>query len=180
MEAYFRFVKRLADALAAEGLDYAFTGAVAVSVYGAPRTTSDVDVVVAVADARSVKAKVTSALERAGLNVDERQIDAALTSGYRIATVRDRASPFSVDVIFADAVQKRAGVIDGVRTFFQAPEDLVLAKLRMIKATVPRERAVKDEEDVKAILAFTKVDLAAVRKQARKQGTLEILESLME
>ena len=39
-----------------------------------------------------------------------------------------------------------------------ALEDLVLAKLRMIKATLLRERAVKDEEDVKAILGFTKVD----------------------
>ena len=56
MEAYFRFVKRLADAFSAEGLDYAFTGAVAVSVYGAPRTTSDVDVMVSVADAADVKA----------------------------------------------------------------------------------------------------------------------------
>jgi hypothetical protein len=28
------------------------------------------------------------------------------------------------------------------------PKDLILAKLRMIKATVPRERALKDVEDV--------------------------------
>jgi hypothetical protein len=49
-------------------------------------------------------------------------------------------------------------------TFFQAPEDLVLAKLRMIEATLPRERAVKDEEDVKAILEFTKVEAESVKK----------------
>jgi hypothetical protein len=50
----------------------------------------------------------------------------------------------------------------------------------MIKATVPRERAVKDEEDVKAILQFTKVDMEAVKKQAKRDNTLTVLESLIE
>jgi hypothetical protein len=50
----------------------------------------------------------------------------------------------------------------------------------MIRATVPRERAVKDEDDVKAILAFTKVDVDAVKKQAKKDKTLEVLEGLIE
>jgi hypothetical protein len=49
----------------------------------------------------------------------------------------------------------------------------------MIKATKPRERALKDEEDVKAILEFTKVDLEAVKKQAKQDGTLTILEGLI-
>jgi hypothetical protein len=39
---------------------------------------------------------------------------------------------------------------------------------------------VKDEEDVKAVLAFTKVDVEAVKKQAKKDKTLAILESLIE
>jgi len=59
------------------------------------------------------------------------------------------------------------------------PEDLILAKLQMIKATVPRERALKDEEDVKAILRFTKVDVEAVKKRARKEGTLVVFEEIV-
>jgi hypothetical protein len=55
---------------------------------------------------------------------------------------------------------------------------LVLAKLRMIRATMPPERAAKDEEDVRAVLAFTTIDLAAVKKQAKQDGTLQILERL--
>jgi len=50
----------------------------------------------------------------------------------------------------------------------------------MIKATLPHERAAKDKEDVKAVLAFANVDVEAVRQQARKDGTLEILENLTE
>jgi hypothetical protein len=180
LEAFFKFVKRLAVVLGGAGLDYAFTGALAVSFYGAPRTTTDVDVMVAVSGEADVKGKLVAALRQAGLEVDERQIDLALASGYKIVTFKDKASPFCVDVIFADSVRKRAGRVDGVSAFFQEPEDLVLAKLRMIKATLPRERAVKDEEDVRAILAFSKVDVAAVRRQARRDGTLAILEGLME
>jgi hypothetical protein len=180
MEAFYRFVRRLVDGFGSAGLDYAFTGALAVSFYGAPRTTTDVDVVVGVSG-ENVKGKVASALRRAGLDVDERKLDSALTSGYRIASFRDKATPYTLDVIFLDgALRKRAGMVDGLSTFFQPPEDLILAKLRMIKATVPRERAMKDEEDVKAILQFTKIDMETVKKQAKKDKTLKILEGLVE
>jgi fibrillarin-like rRNA methylase len=113
------------------------------------------------------------------LEVEERKIAEALASGYNIATFRDKASAYTVDVIFSgDKLNKQAGTVAGVATFFQKPEGLVLAKLRMIKVTVPRERAVKDAEDVKTILAFTKVDLAAVERQSKKEDTWEIFQSL--
>jgi hypothetical protein len=180
LEDYNEFVKRLIYSFSRAGLDYAFTGALAVSLYGSPRTTTDVDIIVA-ASGLDVKGKVTSALRQAGLEVDERKLDIALTSGYRIASFRDKTTPYTLDVIFSnEALRKRAGTVGGVCTFFQSPEDLVSAKLRMIRATVPRERAVKDEEDVKAILAFTKVDLQAVQKQAKKDKTLTILKGLTE
>jgi hypothetical protein len=180
MEAFYKFVRRLIDGFSDAGLDYALTGALAASLYGSPRTTTDVDIIVAVSGP-DVKVKVAAALRRAGLDVDERKLDIALTSGYRIASFRDKASPYTLDVIFLDgALGKRVGTVDGVSTFFQPPEDLILAKLRMIKATVPRERALKDEDDVKAILAFTKVDVETVKKQARKDNTLAILESLID
>jgi hypothetical protein len=64
MEAFYGFVRRLADGFGGAGLDYAFTGALAVSLYGFPRTTSDVDIVVAVSGL-DVKRKVVAALQRA-------------------------------------------------------------------------------------------------------------------
>jgi hypothetical protein len=50
LEAFYGLVKRLAETLGEAGLDYMFTGALAASFYGVPRTTTDVDVVVEVAD----------------------------------------------------------------------------------------------------------------------------------
>jgi hypothetical protein len=64
-------------------------------------------------------------------------------------------------------------------TFYQKPEDLVLTKLRMIRATVPRERALKDVDDVRAVLKFTRVDLEAVKRKAEKEGALQILENII-
>ena len=156
-----------------------FTGALAVSYYGRARTTVDVDVVVAVVD-KGWRTNLVSALERAGLVVDEEGIDAALRSGYRIVTFEDSKSPLTVDVILSDVkLVRRAGSILGLATFYQTPEDLILAKLRMIKATVPRERALKDEDDVRAILRFTKVDMETVKERAGRNNTVAILEEIV-
>ena len=62
----------------------------------------------------------------------------------------------------------KAGMIFGLPTFYQTPEELILAKLRMIKATIPRERALKDEDDIKAILKFTKVNINTIKKRAKE------------
>ncbi len=178
MEAFHGLVRRLVAAFEAAGLDYMFTGALAASFYGIARTTVDVDVVVHVAGAGG-KAGLVSALRQAGLRVDAREVEKALKSDYRIASFRDSQSSYSVDVIFSRGrLVKRAGTVVGVSTFFQAPEDLVLAKLHMIKATVPRSRALKDEEDVRAILKFTKVDVVALRRKSKRESTLSIFDSV--
>jgi len=135
LEAFYDLVKRLVKGFEVAGVDYVFTGALAASFYGAPRTTVDVDVVVAVA---GVKQRV-------------RLVEAL----------------------------KRAGTVAGLSCFYQTPEELILAKLRMIKATKPRERALKDEEDVKAILRFTEVDMDGVRQKSRKDSTFSILEEIL-
>jgi len=179
LNGYFALVKKLIEGFEKEGLDYAFTGALAASFYGVPRTTADVDVIVATAS-KTAKTRLVSALRLAGLQVDEKRIDDALTSGYKIATFTCKTSPYSVDVIFSDVVRKRVGAIEDLVTYIQPAEDLILAKLRMIKATVPRERAVKDEEDVRAILQFTKVENEAIEKQAKNDGTLEIWKNFAE
>jgi hypothetical protein len=138
----------------------------------------DVDIVVKVTR-REARAKLVSALRNAGLHVDEKSIDAAFESGFRIVKFRDSASPFSVDIILSSRkFEKRAGTLLGLPTFYQAPEDLILAKLRMIKATVPRERALKDEDDVRGVLRFTEVDMKRLRRRAHRDSTLLILEEI--
>jgi hypothetical protein len=174
MEAYYDLVRRVVNALRTVGLDYAFTGALAASFYGLPRTTTDIDVIVRVSNEK-VKSNLARALRQVGVRAHEKEIDRALASGYGIATFLDSKTAYSLDLIVArEEFKKTTGAVAGVHTFFQTPEDLILAKLRMIKATVPRDRALKDEEDIKAILKFTGADVEAIKKTAKKENTLSI------
>ena len=92
---------------------------------------------------------------------------------------KTQTSPYCIDVIFSsEKLDKRAGKIAGLNTFFQSPEGLIAAKLRMIKATMPPERSAKDKTDIKGILKFTRVNLEAVKRQAEKDHTLDVFEAL--
>jgi hypothetical protein len=179
LEGLASFIKRVVSALEKEKLDYAFTGALAASFYGVPRTTTDIDIMVAISQ-ENLKTKLASVLLLAGLDFEEKRIDDAITSGYKIATFKSRTSAYKVDIILADRVRKRDGNIAGVDTFLQVPEDLINAKLRMIHATIDQVRAGKDEDDVRAVVHFTDVDKKIIQKQARRDGTLEIWKRLAE
>jgi hypothetical protein len=137
------------------------------------------DIIVKVSE-ENLQSHLLPALKTAGLKVEEEKISAVLKSGYHIITFEDSRSPFTVDVIFSrKTLKKRQSSVLGLPTFYQTPEDLILAKLRMIKATVPKVRALKDVDDIKAVLRFSKVDLKAVRKGAQKNSTLPLLEKII-
>jgi len=155
-----------------------FTGALAASYYGVPRTTVDVDIL-AKFTSEDTKSLATQ-LKKIGLSVNKRKIESAFKSGFEIITLEDEKTPFTVDIILSDKkLQKRKGEILGMPTYYQTPEALILAKLRMIKATIQREKALKDKDDVKAILRHIKVNLKALRNKAKKEKTISILEELL-
>ena len=170
-------IRRIVKNFNTAGIDYMFTGALAASYYGTPRTTMDIDIVVKVA--REDLQTLVTLLRKTEMQVDERRINEAFDSGFRIITLKDKRTPFTLDIILFDKkLEKKPGTILGLPTFYQTPEGLILSKLRMIKATVPKERALKDKDDVKAILRYTKVNMKALKQRARKENTLSILEEL--
>jgi len=159
-------------------LQYMLTGALASSYYGRPRTTLDVDVVVVAT--RKDLARLAEALTDVSLRVEEKRLETAWQSEYRIATIEDRRSAHTLDIIFTGGtLERKAGSVLGLRTFYQTPESLVLAKLKMIKATLHPERTATDREDIKAILESTRVNLKVLRKRAQAESTSEILEDLI-
>lgn len=48
----------------------------------------------------------------------------------------------------------------------------------MIKDTLSPETEAKDKKDIQGILKFSKVDLEAIKIQAKKDGTLQVLNAL--
>jgi hypothetical protein len=110
---------------------------------------------------------------------EEGKINASLKSGYNIITFGDGKTPLALDIILSTRkLQKKAGMILDVPTFYQTPEELILMKLRMIKATMSKAKASKDRNDVKAILKFTKVKMETIKKKAQKNNTASILEAI--
>lgn len=155
------------------------TGALAASYYGMPRTTMDIDIMVQVFP-ENLQTKLVTPLKKAGFQVNDKRIRKALESSYKILTLKSEITPFTLDIIFSDEkLEKRTGTILGLATFYQKPGDLILAKLRMIKATIPREKTQKDEEDIKAILKHTKVDMKTLTRKAQKEKTITILENII-
>ena len=154
-----------------------FTGALAVSYYGLPRTTMDVDIVVKVTE-ENIQT-FTAQLRKAGIQVNEQRIHEAFKSDYEIITLNDKNTPFSIDIILSDKkLEKKPGTILGLPTFYQTPEALILSKLRMIKATIPKERTLKDKDDVRAILKYTKINMKTLKRRARIESTISMFEEL--
>jgi len=170
-------VRRVKEALNQSGLRYALTGGIAASYYGRPRTTLDVDVLV-VAKESELK-QLAGSLAAVDIKAGTRELSHAWRSRYRIATVLDSKSPHRLDIIFTDqGLERKAGPILGIRTYYQTAESLILSKLRMIKATLQPERAAIDRQDIEAILEAAHLNLVSLRRRARAQGTLKLLDEL--
>ena len=121
-------------------------------------------------------------LARFGLEVDRTRIKRQLREGYNIVTFRDKASQNRADFIIqaTGEIERRPGSALGLKSFYQSPEALILAKLLMIKATRPAERSFKDREDIRQILANIKISRRKLLRLAQEQSTEAILKETLE
>ncbi|TMI13187.1 hypothetical protein E6H35_08270 [Candidatus Bathyarchaeota archaeon] len=151
----------------------------AASYYGVPRTTSDVDFIVQVSI--DDLDKFLDKLARGGLIVEKTIIKLQLASGYNIISLQHQHFPYQVDLIIQTEgrLERRSGTALGLRSYYQPPEQLILSKLRMIKATRPVERSFKDREDIREILANTRVNRRKILKLAQQQSTVEIAREIL-
>ena len=172
-------MKRLIEQLNKTRQDYMFTGALAASYYGTPRTTMDIDIIVSLQG--NNQAKLIHALREARLHVDEQKLRDVQETGYNIATLQDTLTLYTVDLILTvEPLEKKPCTILGQPTYIQTPESLILAKLRMIKATRDPDRSAKDKNDVQSILKFTQVDTEKVKQTAEEENTLQILQTILQ
>jgi hypothetical protein len=150
----------------------------AVSYFGRPRTTMDLDLVIMTRPEDFEK--LVGVIRRAGLKASKKKIASAWQSGYRMVTCLDKRSPYSLDIILSvEPLQRVRGSLLGIQVFYQKPEDLILAKLRMIRSTEDPERKVIDKSDVRSILVSRKINLGALMDDAKRQGTATILQELL-
>ena len=157
---------------------YMVSGGLAVSFWGFPRTTHDIDIVI---EAREKDKDKIIKLFKEDFYISSEAVEDAIKERFTFNIIHNK-SGLKIDfwLIKKDAFgksefgRKLKKKIFGEHIFIISPEDLILCKLLGFKETKSDRRL----EDAKSILATSKVDLKYVKKWAEKQGTMEIFNKI--
>jgi len=173
---------KIAEILDKLEIPYVVTGGMAVSVWGRVRYTADIDIVVELLE------KNIDSLAKELLNVDkdvyvsEDAMREALERKGEFNFVHPQ-SQLKVDFwvakdIFNKQEIKRGVVkeIDGKKVIFVSPEDLILSKLLWYQ----QSESTRQLEDVESVFRISKVDMGYIKEISERQGTINILNKLLE
>ena len=167
-------------------IPYIITGGFAVAVWGKPRFTADIDIII------ELLSKNIKSLAQALLKIDkdvyiseEAMRDALLhngefnfihpQTGLKVDFwVKESKADIYGEVKFE---RRRVKKIDNQKIFFVSPEDLILSKLSWYK----KGESSKHLEDIKSILnnKKLKLDFKYINNWAEKQSTIKILEEII-
>ena len=165
-------------------IPYLITGGIAVLLWGRPRFTADIDIIV------ELKQKDIDNLEKALLSlgkmsyVDKNAMREALSvqgefnfidgnTGVKIDFwILKESDPFDASRLKRRTVKK----ILGEKIYFTSPEDLILIKLKWHKMSESNRQL----EDVESILKISgeKLDIKYLKHWAKKLGVLKILNKI--
>lgn len=132
------FLRRVAAALDSNGVPYMLTGSLASSMYGIPRATNDIDVVIA--PTREQLLSLVQLFQRLGLTVESEAAIAALrarsqfnvidlTRGLKVDLIVRRERDFSV----TEFDRRETHEVGGMSLTLATPEDVLIAKLEWSK-----------------------------------------------
>ena len=163
-------------------IPYIVTGGFAVSVWGRPRFTADIDIVVELIPQKIKYLAKNLLLIDKDVYVNEEAIKEALQRKGEFNFVHPQTG-LKVDFwimkgdIF-DKLRIKRGIIkkiDRQNVVFISPEDLILSKLSWYKQT----NSARHLEDIESILKISKVDLKYIKKWAKEQSTSDIFNKLV-
>ena len=154
-------------------IPYMITGGIAVLVWGRPRFTADIDIVVELKEGNSaaVFLKALKSFSKAGY-IDEEAMTRAILTGGEFNFI-DGETGVKVDFWVlkknnpfdrSRSKRKKTKMVLGEKIYFTSPEDLVLIKLKWYKES----HSDRQFEDVQSIL----------KKWALNLGVSEILERI--
>lgn len=163
------------------GIDYMLTGAYAVSFYGRPRTTQDIDLVVTISgeEVKNLYSKFKDLFY-----IDEESIKEAIREKSMFNIIHnetlDKIDFWLLKDNEFDKVRfsrRRKEEIKGKAVFISSPEDLILTKLDWYK----KSDLQKHYNDVLGIFEVQtgKLDLDYIRKWAEVLFLIEIVEEII-
>lgn len=165
-------------------IDYFITGGLARAVWGTPRSTSDIDVVVKIFESQvDLLAKALRKISKLGY-IDEDMAKEAIRNKGEFNFI-DPDSGLKVDFWIAKNNEKSlyefnrriSKNIENVKIYFISPEDLILNKLEWHKQGGSHVQL----EDIRSVLKSLgeKLDINYLKKQAVKLGVLDLFEELL-
>lgn len=177
-------LRRVTRALDSAGIQYMATGSTASSLQGEPRSTHDIDLVVAIE--RKDAKKLLTALSSPDFYLDEESIIDAI----------NRQGMFNlIDVNFGDKVdfwmltnepfdlsrfaRRYAEEVRGMRIIVSSPEDTILAKLRWAKLSGGSEKQFTDALRVYEVQG-KKLDMDYLHSWAKELDIESMLQKLQE
>ncbi|MHA1860367.1 MAG: DUF6036 family nucleotidyltransferase [Candidatus Asgardarchaeia archaeon] len=175
MESSFeRFVKRAILALNELKVDYVIVGGVAAIIYGRPRTTMDIDVIIDLSEIEEIKG-IVAVFKKYDLDVREEEILISIKERSHFS-IFDEKTPFRVDMkgVYTkldEIVMRNRHKITlfGIETWVECPEDLIVAKLIY--------GSPQDIEDVLSVIINLKdnLNMGYLKKRAREEGIYDVL-----
>jgi hypothetical protein len=166
--------RQLGSALERVGARWAVGGSVATSVHGMPRSTVNVDVIVALPSSKVADFAIESAAE---FDLDEESLREQIRQG-RSYNIFHRTTTTKVDLFpaigrFERNQLDRSVVVAGVRVI--APEDALLAKLRWYR--MGGEISDRQWRDIAGLIAVSgpRLDLAHLHTWAAEMGIADLL-----
>lgn len=177
---------KIAEILETFKITYAVTGGFAVSIWGKPRFTADIDIIIGLVP-KNIKplAKALLSIDKDAYLSEEAMRDALEHKG-EFNFVHPQTN-LKVDFwvrgskadIYGKLKFERARIkkINNQEIYFVSPEDLILSKLTWSKES----ESTRHLEDVKTIFDIqkSKLDLNYIKKWASQQSTIEILEEVL-
>jgi len=172
-------LKIVTDKLEKAGIPYMVSGGVAVSYWGYPRTTHDIDIVI---EAKKEDKKKIVDLFKKDFYISSEAAEDAIETRFTFNILHHKTG-LKVDFwlvkkdLFGETEFKRKlrKIIFNKEIFIISPEDLILNKLMAYKETQSHRRL----EDAKSILKVSKIDLKYIKEWAQKQSTINILDSII-
>jgi len=146
-------LQRITAALDQAGIAYMLTGSFASAHYGAPRSTQDIDLVIA-----ATVEQLTSLVQNLPSGEYYADLDAALEARRResLFNIIDLATGWKIDLIFrksrpfsqGEFARRQQISLQGLRLFIASAEDVIVAKLEWAKLA----KSQRQIDDVATIL----------------------------
>lgn len=166
----------------AEGVPHMFTGAFATALYGSPRSTADVDVVVDVSHPTAMPRLVARLGDIATFDAQV-QFDTLTFGSRRIGTTRslppliiELFALFDDEFVRAQFSRRHERFMATIGRSAPVPtaEDVIIQKLRWA-----RGKDIDDARDVLAVQGLGRLDLDYICRWCERHGTLATLKALV-